>query len=176
MRIVTSELLFLVIDIQERLFNVMKNKTELEHNIRKLDAGLKLFGIQKIITQQYTKGLGETLEGLKEEGHFEKSSFSCIREDGFLHKLQESDKSQIIIAGIEAHICVMQSVLDLKDNGYKPIVVVDCIDSRKELDKEIALRRFQSEGILLTTTEALLFEICKSAQNDKFRELSKIIK
>ena len=90
--------------------------------------------------------------------------------------VQESGKKCVIVCGIEAHICVLQTCIDLKEAGYETILVMDCISSRKETDKEGAILRAQQEGILLTTSEALLFELTRIAGNPVFKEISRLIK
>lgn len=170
----------LLVDIQERLFNVVNNRDELQENSIKLLKGLKTLGVEVITTQQYTKGIGATIEPicevLGEFNHIEKVSFSCCGESDFITKLKSSGKKNVIILGIEAHICVLQSALELLENDYNPIVVADCISSRKDYDKEIAINRMLQEGIKVSTYESLLFELCKNAKHPSFKEISKIIK
>lgn len=165
----------LVIDIQERLFNVIADPDSLQANAGKMAEGLRLFDIPLLFTQQYTNGLGKTIASLRCESYVEKSCFSCYGEGEFQSKL-DSVRPHILIAGIESHICVQQSAFDLLEQGYIPVILADCVSSRKIYDKEIALRRMEKEGMVITTVESALFEICKSAKHAKFKELSRIVK
>ena len=133
-----------------------------------------------LFTQQYTKGIGMTIpslfEAAGEEKYFDKITFSCMDDETIRNAVEASGKKNVIVCGIESHICVLQTCMDLKEAGYTPILVVDCMSSRKESDKEIAILRAQQEGILLTTTEAILFELTRKAGNPTFKEISRLIK
>ncbi|MFV0345908.1 MAG: isochorismatase family protein [Bacteroidales bacterium] len=171
----------LVIDLQERLVPAMNNSNEVLSNSTKLVSGLDILGINCIVSQQYTKGLGETLPEIssifEEFSYIDKKEFSCFLNKEFRDKLTANSKlTNIIICGVEAHVCVLQSAVDLKRANYNPIVVVDCIDSRRNYDKAYAIERFKQEGICLATYESILFEIVKSAGHEKFRDISKLIK
>ena len=180
MRILKENTIALVVDYQEKLMPVMSNKEELEKRSNILLKGLKALEVPMIITQQYTKGLGMTIPSLFEsvgtEEYLEKMTFSCFDDEGIKAKIEESGKKCVIICGIESHICVLQTCIDLKEAGYTPVLVVDCISSRKESDKEIAILRAKQEGIYLTTTEAILFELTRKAGNPTFKEISRLIK
>ncbi|MBN2613335.1 MAG: isochorismatase family protein [Bacteroidales bacterium] len=133
-----------------------------------------------MVTQQYTKGLGETVSELGQHlgdmRKIEKLSFSCCGEPVFLQQLESTGKKTVIVAGIETHVCVLQTVLDLLELGYQPVIVEDCTSSRKFNDKKIALERMRDEGTIITTFESLLFELCKVAGNEKFKAISKLVK
>ena len=180
MRILKEDTIALVVDFQEKLMPVMANKEELEARTNILVNGLKTLEVPMIITQQYTKGIGMTIPSLLEsaetEEYFDKLTFSCFDDEVIKAKIKESGKKNVIVCGIESHICVLQTCIDLKEAGYNPILVVDCMSSRKEPDKEIAILRAQQEGILLTTTEAILFELTRKAGNPTFKVISKLIK
>jgi nicotinamidase-related amidase len=170
----------LIVDIQEKLFPHMQSSEQLLNNCLKLIEGLKLLKVPFILNEQYPKGIGHTLEPIKEllsdEKAFEKFTFSCCQNDNTLNAIKAQNKEFVIVFGIEAHVCVLQTVLDLLENSLIPVVVVDCISSRKELDKDIAIKRMIQAGALPTTYESLLFELCGSAKNEVFKQMSQIIK
>lgn len=176
MRIERENTVALVIDYQEKLVPVMDERERLIQNSSILLAGLKQLGIPMIVTQQYTKGLGITVQeirdAMEENDYIDKISFTafdCVKE-------QIQDKKFVIVCGIEAHICVLQTVVDLVQEGYIPVVVEDCISSRKPNDKQIALKRMQQEGAILTTYESLLFELLKVAGTDESKRIQRLIK
>ena len=180
MRIIKDETTAVIIDVQERLQPHMQNSDALTHNIITLVQGLKILGVPTLLTQQYTKGLGPTIEPLAQElgavSAIEKVCFSCCDEPVFIQALEKLGRRFIIVAGIEAHICVLQTVLDLVSAGYTPIVVENCLSSRKENDKRVAVGRMRQEGAIITTVESILFELCRFAGNDTFKAISKLIK
>jgi nicotinamidase-related amidase len=149
-------------------------------NLVTLIRGLKLLGIPIFRTQQYTKGLGPTTaavdEALSGVPVIEKISFSCWDEPVFREALSKSGRTQVILAGIEAHVCILQTAVDLAEQGYSPVVVEDCISSRKENDARAALMRLRAEGIWIATYESILFELCRYAGTDDFRKLLGLIK
>lgn len=180
MRIKVSECIGLVIDIQERLFPVMFNSDELLRRLQILVEGLKILKIPMLVTEQYPKGLGVTIDplfsALDRPDIIEKLSFSCCGESVFNTSLEKLGKPGVIICGIEAHVCVLQTVIDLVEKGYKPVVVADCISSRNPDDKAVALERMHSEGALITTSESLLFELTVEAGSQQFKSISRLVK
>jgi len=180
MRIEPSKSQVLVVDIQEKLFPHIYKKEKVLENIIKLIKGLKLLGIPFVLNEQYPKGIGHTvkpiLELLNKEKVYEKVTFSCCKTESTMEQIKNNGKKFVIVFGIETHVCVMQSVIDLIDNGFVPVVVIDCTNSRKPHDKEIAIQRMLSEGAILATYESLLFELCVSAKNEVFKDMSKLIK
>ncbi len=180
MRILKENTLGLVIDIQERLLPVMFQKEQLVKNSRILISGLNELGIPITISQQYTKGLGETVEEIRsclpDFSYLEKRDFSCCDDENILAKLKNSDRKNLLICGIEAHVCVLQTAVDLKDAGYNPIVVTDCVSSRSEANIELAKERFRFENIMITSYESILFELTRSSSAEEFRAISKLVK
>lgn len=181
MRLAVEDTLALVIDIQERLMPVIYQKDETIECTEKLIKGLNILNIPIIVTQQYTKGLGMTIPSIQKLLpipfiYQEKISFSCMGEPTVFELIKEYNKSNIIVCGVEAHICVLQSIIDLVDSGYQVFVVEDCISSRKENDKEVALKRMIKEGAYLTTCESVLFELTVEAGTEHFKEISRLIK
>ncbi len=180
MLINTQNSLAIMVDIQEKLTPSIQMHEELIKNCEILIDGLKLFEIPIIANEQYPQGLGSTIEGLKEKlsevEFIEKTNFSCCANEQTKTKILKSKKNIAIVFGIEAHICVMQTCLDLLNKDICPVLVVDCIGSRKELDKQIAIQRMIQAGVVPITYEALLFELCKDSKNPLFKDLSKLVK
>ena len=170
----------LIIDVQERLFPVMDEKKKLEKKLVTLVTGLGILNVPMTLTQQYTKGLGETIPSVKEAVNafnpMEKLSFSCCGEPEIMERLGKDHRNFVIVAGIEAHICVLQTVLELLEKGYTPVVVEDCISSRNPKDKKIALQRMRQVGAIITTTESILFELLGRAGGETFKAISNLIK
>ena len=169
-----------LIDIQEKLAPHIYDNNEIVQNIVTLIKGAKILGVPVVLNEQYKKGLGETTLEIKEAlGEYEpldKSSFSCCANEESMLKIESLQKEHLIVVGVEAHICVLQSVLGLKSRGYKTYVAIDCIGSRKVIDKEIAIQRMIQEGIRVTTYESILFEIVQNAKDEHFRDISRLIK
>ena len=171
--------LLLVIDFQDRLVPAMYDCDELARKAEIIITGCRMLDIPVLTTQQYTKGLGDTVECVKNAlGEFEaieKMTFSCYGEPEFAKKLSKSWRKNVVVTGIEAHICVQQTVLDLLENGYNVYVVADCIGSRSESDRVYAERRMQNAGAVVTTMESVLFELLVSAEHPKRKEISNLI-
>ncbi len=180
MRILQEESIGLFIDFQERLVPAMRKNKELIKNTGKLLKGLKELAVPMIFTQQYTKGLGPTVNDLiinhDEFSFIEKTSFSCCDEEKFNQALEGLNKKNVIICGIESHVCVLQTAIDLKNKGYNPVLVVDCISSKKKESIKVGLKRMEQEGILITNTESILFELTRDAKNPVFKAISSIVK
>ncbi len=180
MRILKEKTAGLVIDIQERLFPVMWEKETLLKNCEILIAGLKELAIPTVVTQQYTKGLGDTLPEIKslipDFTFIEKRDFSCCDEPSVIEKLKETGAENVVICGIESHVCVLQTAIDLKEAVYNPVVVMDCVSSRSKENFELARERFRFEGIMMTSYESLLFELTRTSTAPEFRAISKLVK
>jgi len=180
MRIEKKNSIALLIDFQERLFPVMSRQIALLETTKKLLNGLNTLSVPVLVTQQYTRGLGETLPELSARIEpfrpIEKVSFSCYDEPAFVEELENIPASTVLLFGIEAHVCVLQTAIDLKQAGYQPVVVSDCVSSRSRSDWKAALRRMEAEGILLTTMESILFEMTRSAKAPEFKSISSIVK
>jgi len=180
MRILEKESIGLIIDMQERLYPLVQEHDQLTKNTTILIEGLKAIGIKILVTEQYTKGLGFTIEPLKnlltDIEFVEKQAFSCCDEPRFYEELTLTGARTVIIAGIESHVCVMQTAIDLLDNGYIPVIVEDCVSSRSLNDKKIAIERMRKEGAIITTYESLLFELLRQSGTDSFKKISKLVK
>ncbi len=180
MRIKAEDCVFVQVDIQERLFPHIDNNEELEKNLIILIQGLKLHEIPIIVNEQYKKGIGETIASLREltddYPHFEKTTFSCCGNEDGLAAIKATGKKTVILAGIETHVCVLQTALDLLEEGLQPVLVTDCVNSRKQKDKDMAIQRLIQAGVIPTTYESLLFELTVNAKNPVFKEISKLVK
>jgi len=170
----------IVVDIQERILPAMHNHELLADKANRLMTGLKLLDVPILITQQYTKGLGMSMpfvfeaEGTQE--YMDKMAFSAMGDEAIANKVKELDRKNVLVFGIEAHVCVLQTCLDLKELGYQPILVLDCISSRKESDIEMAKLRAIQEDIIVTSYEAILFELLEKASGDAFKAISKLVR
>lgn len=168
------------IDFQTKLMPAMADRERLEAAVVKLIKGLKVLDVPAIVTQQYTKGLGPTIpsvaEALGEYEPIDKTAFSAMEEPDFVKALEQSGKKSVILIGIEAHICVQQTALQLIDSGYSVYVIQDCIASRKESDNLCSQQRMAAAGAVITTYESILYELLKGAKADGFKAISAIIK
>lgn len=175
--------LFLLIDIQSNLAAAMKKDVyaKCERNAGLIIASCDLLGVPIVITEQYSKGLGQTVEPLKKklQAHYrpiDKLNFSCCREVGFLEKLASLGKTHVVVAGIEAHVCVLQSVLDLIQNGYKVHVISDATCSRFKDDWKNALDFMKEAGAVISTTEIAVFQMLQRAGSAEFKAISPLFK
>ncbi len=172
-----------MIDMQERILPAMEHREEVTEKSRMLLRGLRLLDVPVIRTQQYTKGLGMTQEDLAEaagtgaQDYVEKITFDCLRTPAFCEVLDAApERSQILVFGVETHVCVQATVLSLLDRGAEVFVVCDCVDSRRSSDRETALRRMEQAGAVLTTAEAVLFELIDRAGTPEFKQISRLVK
>lgn len=176
MRIEREHTVALVIDYQEKLVPVMEKRYKLIDDSSILLAGLNILQVPMIITQQYTRGLGMTLKEITDaagtDDFVEKISFSAYENV----KELIAGKKFVIVCGIEAHICVMQTVIDLAAAGYVPVIVEDCISSRRESDKKSAIKRMRAEGAIVATYESILFELLKTAGTEESKKIQRLIK
>ena len=180
MRIQRSECIALCIDVQDRLFPHIDENSNLEVQCIKLLQGLGFLDVPVLLSEQYPKGLGPTILSIREildaQQPLLKSCFSCADDDAIRQETERSGRKTLIVFGIEAHVCVMQTVIDFRARGYSVVVVADCIGSRSSSDKLIALERMRYEGAILATCESLLFELCRDTGTEVFKKLSGIIK
>ncbi len=169
-----------IIDIQEKLLKTMFNKDELIKNCEKLIKGCTILKIPVFLTEQNPEGLGKTSKIIKksigEIEPIEKSTFSCCGIDGFINKVRSHKLNQIILCGIESHVCIWQSAMDFLSNDFQVVVAKDCISSRKETDYQNALQRMVQEGIAVDSTEMIFFEMVKRYSSDFFKEILELIK
>ncbi len=168
----------LVVDVQEKLIGAITGGARVVWNVRRLVDGAKLLGLPVVATEQYPEGLGPTVPVLAERlGPVpSKTSFSCGGCPGLFEGLRDRGVHKILICGIETHVCIAQTVMDLLADGWRVYVAADAVGSRFELDHRIALGRMDSCGATLTTTEAALFEWCAAARSPEFKQISRLAK
>lgn len=175
-----DDAVFVAVDFQTKLMPAMEDADTLEKTVLKLAQGIRVLGIPVLVTQQYTKGLGPTIDSLTQVlGDFEpveKITFSAMAEERFVQALEQTQKKSVILAGIEAHICVEQTALELIEEGYSVYVIQDCIASRKESDNLCSQQRMAAAGAVITTYEAILYELLRGAKADGFKAVSAIVK
>lgn len=171
--------LLILIDIQEKLVAMLEKNTVVKQSNILLKTA-NILGVPTIITEQYPKGLGKTVDYLSENiGNskvFEKTAFSALKDDGFLDLVKSYGKKQIIIGGIESHICVHQTVADLIENGFEVYVVKDACASRKKDNFKNAIRLMRQNGAKIADTEIVLFELLKTSKHPHFKEVQALIK
>ena len=172
---------FVAIDYQDRLVPVMDQNEKLVEASVQLINGLKMIGIPGLATTQYSKGLGDIVDGiakaLGDTPVYDKNTFSVMGNAEFKEALKElAAGKDVIVIGMETHICLEQSVLDMIDEGYRVYVPADCVSSRRAFDTEIALKRLADAGCIVTTGEAILFELIKGSKHPAFKGISKLVK
>ena len=172
--------ILVLIDYQERLFPAMHDKGNLLSHVLKLVEGARVLGLPVLLTEQYPKGLGPTLPEIKDllpdVIPLEKTCFSCCEDEHFCSALAASGRRQVLVAGIEAHICVYQTAFALARQDYQVQVVSDCIASRDPDNRKAVIDRLIAAGMPPTTTEMALFEMLKVGRGDVFKQISSIIK
>ncbi|MCI1274277.1 MAG: hydrolase [Clostridiaceae bacterium] len=170
--------LILVIDIQEKLVKAVDGQ-KVSDNASKLLKAANVLSIPAIITEQYPKGLGETMPELKDVANadfFEKTSFSALKTPEIFDKIKKSGRKKIILCGIETHICVYQTAIELIENGYEVYLLKDVCASRDAKNSECAFDLLQSYGIKISCLEIVLFEWLKSSKHPKFKDVQSLIK
>lgn len=173
-----NDAVLVVVDVQERINAVMADQGHLAR-IAVLVEACAALGVPVIATEQYPKGLGPTVPSLAtllSEPPLVKGSFSCAREPAVLAALEATGRRQAVVAGIEAHVCVLQTALDLVAAGFQVHAPHDAVSSRRPSDKEWALQRMAAAGVVVTTTESALFELLERCGTDEFRAVSRMIR
>jgi nicotinamidase-related amidase len=178
--LVPEDTILVIVDIQEKLTAAMYDKEALVENAVKMVKGAQVLGIPIVSTEQNPDGLGRTIppiaELLKDTRSFSKLTFSCCGERPFVDELEKIDRHQILIGGIECHVCVYQSVVDLLDLGYEVEVITDMVSSRTPENKEIGLAKCEAYGAYLTSVETALFELLQVAKGEKFKKMLQVVK
>lgn len=183
MKLDRNQTVLVVVDVQERLMPVIHEHEVVEANIERLVRGCSELRIPAIVTEQYVKGLGTTVErvrlALEETGGYrpiEKACFSAFGADAFTTQLAVLERKQVLLSGVEAHVCVYQTAVGLLAAGYAVSLVSDALSSRAPQNKEVAIRRLMAEGVQLTSTEMALFELLGVAGTGEFRAISRLVK
>lgn len=169
-----------IIDVQERIFDVMYKKEFLKENMARFLKGIQILDIPVIWMEQYPKGLGPTIAELRElmpeQKPMEKMCFSSCKQPDFLSELKTYGRNTVLVMGIETHVCVYQTVTDLLSQGFDVVVVADAVSSRTEENYELGLRIIESLGAKLTTVEMALFELLQESGTDEFKQISRLVK
>jgi nicotinamidase-related amidase len=175
-----DEAFLVVIDVQERFRSLQKEFERMVAGSVRLVRAFRLLELPILVTEQYPKGLGHTVRELEdvlgESRAHAKTCFSSCGSEEFSRSLRELGRRQALVCGIEAHVCVSQTVHDLLQSGFTVQVAVDAVESRNPLDREVALRRMERSGAVLTTSEAAAFELLGDAKNPKFKDVQALFK
>jgi len=180
MRIDRTHSMAIAIDIQQRLIPHIYHNDILIPRTVALIRGLRILGVPIYVTEQYSKGLGSTIApvaaALGEYTPLEKMGFAATAHPDVQGAVLGSYGHFVICFGIEAHVCVLQTVMDILEQGRRPIVVQDAVSSRNRLDIKVAIKRMRQQGAIVTTTESLLFELMHTAEAPEFKQISAIVK
>jgi len=173
--------LLVIVDVQERLMPAILQQQQVIFNVRRLLEAATALGVPVVVTEQYPQGLGGTVKELlpfipADAAVLSKKSFSIYDDESIRSEVEKHSRSQVILCGVEAHVCVQQSAFDILNAGKEVHIVVDAIGSRFAENRDTALRRFESSGMVLTSTESLLFEWCRSADHPQFKMFSRLAK
>ncbi|ARJ38134.1 hydrolase [Sporosarcina sp. P21c] len=176
----TNQTVFVLVDVQGKLAQIVNESKELHDNLEKLIKGLQVLDIPILWLEQYPDGLGATTESLsnllREQQPIAKMTFSAMGNEEFVKQLNELGRKQVLIAGIETHICVYMTAADLVMQGYEVEVVVDAVTSRTEANKMIGLQKMKHLGVSGTCVETALYELLGEAGTDEFKRVLKVIK
>ena len=180
MRLTEEQALLVVIDIQGNLARAMDDKEALFANAARMIAGAQVFGLPVVVTEQTPEKLGTTIPELapllRGIAPIRKEGFSCCAVPAFLDALADAGRRQILLSGIEGHICVYQTAMDLIEAGYEVHVVADAVPSRTARNRRLALERLAREGATITSTETVLFELLKTAADPRFKAIFRLVK
>lgn len=169
-----------IVDVQERLAAVMTQREKVAGNCVNLVEGADLLGLPLMLTEQYPKGLGPTVPELREKivryEPVEKITFDCCRDPSFHRKLKETGRNKVILAGMETHVCILQTALGLMKEGYSVHVVEDGVCSRAKENFRVGLEFMRNAGAVITCTETVLFQILEKAGTAEFKAVSSMIK
>lgn len=171
----------LIVDVQEKLYPLVEHPCEMLEQITLLIEGCKLFDLPVLVSEQYPKGLGPTVQAIKKcvpEGtcYSEKTAFGCLNDGKLKERIGNTQRKQWIVAGIEAHVCILQTVRGLLENGYDVTVANNAISSRSIYDFSTAIAELKEWGARVTSVETILFELMEDASKPPFKALSNLIK
>jgi nicotinamidase-related amidase len=176
----TDNTVMLLVDVQGQLAQMMHEKEMLFRSLKTLIKGMQILEVPILWMEQIPAKLGPTIEEILElmqgEVPIEKDSFSCCREPVFMERFNALSRNQILITGIETHICVFQTAYELLNKGYEVQVVSDCVSSRTRENKEVGLQRIVQSGAQITCVEMIFFELMRQARGDHFRQMVKLVK
>ena len=170
----------LLVDYQEKFVSVLHNNEETIKNIKLLLAGANTYNVPILVSEQVPEKLGSTIldfgEYIKKSKVFHKKTMSCCGEIGFLSELKDREIKKIAVCGIEAHVCVLQTSLDLIQNGFQVHLVCDAITTRIPYNKDIAIEKMKSAGVIISSVETILFEVAYTAGTEEFKKLQQLLK
>ena len=170
----------LIVDIQEAFVKPISNIDSVIERTAILIQAAKLLELPIIVSEQYPKGLGRTVPVLQQLlgdiQYYDKTTFSCCHDDKINTAIRDTARRQIIIAGVETHVCIEQTVMDLLSMNIRPYIIADAVSSRHSTDTETALNNMQNHGAIVTTTEAAIFAMIRSSKHPAFKEISKLVK
>jgi len=172
---------FVIIDMQESFRAIIPNFAEIAANTARFLQGAKILDVPVIVTEQYPNGLGRTAEEIllaldPDHAPLEKTAFSSCGAAGFIASLKELKIKQVIVAGVEAHICVSQTAHDLLDAGFQTHLLTDCISARFEINKRAGLDKMMQSGAVPSAVEMALFELMRDAKHEHFKAIQQLIK
>lgn len=174
-----EQALFLFIDVQDKLLKAIANREDVLKNTKILAKMADIMKLESIFTAQYPKGLGFNNEELKailpDAKEFPKTTFSCMLDEAFVEELKKTNKKQIVLSGIEAHICVLLTARDLIANGYEVFIASDAVGSRSEFNYNNALQMLNEMGCVVTNTETIMFDLNSISGTDEFKAVQKLI-
>ena len=172
--------IILLIDYQERFVPVLQNQSEIQKNIRLVLQGADIYSLPIIVTEQVPEKLGSTIPELKiylsKAKFFFKKTMSCCGLIGFVDELKKRGIQKVGVCGIEAHVCVLQTCLDLIHNGFQVHLITDAITSRVEHNKQVAVEKMKQAGVIISSTETILFEMAYTAGTEEFKKLQQLFK
>ena len=172
-RLTADNALLVIVDVQEKLMAVMPRRDETVAGVKKMATVCRILGVPIVITTQYAKAIGQTLPEVAEAAGnpepADKITFSCCGNESFQHALRKHRRSRIILCGVETHVCVQQTVIDLLAAGNSVYVCADAICSRRDSDQEVAIERMRDCGAVITTVESAAFEMLRQAGTDAFK-------
>ncbi len=175
-----KDTVFVLIDVQEKLGAFMHDRERLFQNVTTLVDGMKCLGVPIIWVEQIPGKMGQTIPELRErlEGlsPLAKESFSCCGDDEFVRALAATKRRQVLMAGIETHVCVYQTAVHLVELGYDVQVVADCTSSRTQTNREIGLGKIRAAGAGVTSVETILFELMQTSTHPAFRDILRLVK
>ena len=167
----------LIVDVQQRLLPLVHDHERVQQNVQRLLSAAELLSVDVVVTEQYPERLGVTLPelGPLPQPALPKRSFSAVGCSEALQALREKQLRQVVVCGIETHVCVLQTALDLLAAGFDVFVVVDAVSARGQLDHRVALDRMRDEGVSLTTTESCLVEWTVTSTHEHFKAISALV-
>lgn len=175
-----DETVFVLVDVQGKLAKIVYESEELLRNLENLIRGLRILEVPIVWLEQYPQGIGPTTEQVKQHltglEPIAKTTFSACKNKEFMQALEKTGRRKILVAGIETHICVYQTAVDLKKHGFDVQVVEDAVSSRTLANKQLGLEKMKAYGVLGTSVEMALYEMLEKAGTEQFKEILRIIK